>query len=76
MLMSCIAAILILNIKHNKSKIFHVACGIMISVIIYYINYFFNVIETSKCTLFDFYIGTFFILAMIASTYLLNINEK
>ena len=77
MLMSCIAAILMLNIKHNKSKIFHVALGILISVIIYYINYFFNVIiDTQNVPYLISIWGPLFILAMIASTYLLNINEK
>ena len=37
-----------LNVKHNKPKIVHLALGILISVIIYYINYFFNVIIETK----------------------------
>lgn len=77
MLMSCIAAILMLNIKHNKSKIFHVALGILISVIIYYINYFFNVIiDTQNVPYLISIWGPLFIIAIIATTYLININEK
>ena len=48
-LMTSIAAILMLNIKYNKSKIYHLSLGILLSVIIYYINYFFSVvIETQN----------------------------
>ena len=43
-LMVCIASILMLKTRYNKSKIFHVTLGILISVLIYYINHFFNVI--------------------------------
>ena len=39
-LMVIIGSILMLNTKHNKSKIFHIVLGILISVIVYYINYF------------------------------------
>ena len=39
-LMICIASLLMLNIGYNKSKVFHIALGILVSVIIYYINYF------------------------------------
>ena len=34
-LMVCIASILMLNIKYNKSRIFHIVFGILISVLIY-----------------------------------------
>ena len=33
-----------LNIKHNKPKIFNLVLGIVLSVVIYYINYFSNVV--------------------------------
>ena len=29
-----------LNIKRNKSKLFHIVLGVLLSVTIYYINYF------------------------------------
>ena len=43
-LMACIASILMLHVKYKKSKIFHITLGILISVMIYYISYFFKVI--------------------------------
>ena len=46
--MVCIASILMLKIKYNKSKIFNITLGILISVIIYYINHFFNVIIETR----------------------------
>ena len=42
--MVSIASVIMLKIRYNKSKIFHVTFGILVSVIIYYINHFFNVI--------------------------------
>ena len=36
-----------MNIKYNKPKIFHIILGIMVSVIIYYINLFSNVLGQS-----------------------------
>ena len=42
MIMTVLAATIMLNIKHNKSKIFHLIFGILISVIIYYLSFFFE----------------------------------
>ena len=39
-MMTLIGAILMFNVKYNKSKIFNIIIGILISVFIYYINYF------------------------------------
>ena len=76
-LMSCIAAILMLNIKKNKSKITNITLGILISVIIYYINFFFGVIiETQDVPYLISIWGPQLILAMIITVNLLNINEK
>lgn len=76
-LMACIAGILMLNIRYNKSKIFHISLGILISVIIYYINYFFNVIiETQDVPYLISIWGPQLILAMITLINLVNINEK
>jgi len=38
--MTIFASVIMLNIKRNKSKLFHLALGILLSVFIYYINYF------------------------------------
>ena len=74
-LMACIAAILMLNIKHNKSKIFHISVGILISVVIYYINYFFNVIiETQDVPYLISIWGPQLIFAMIVLTNLFTLT--
>ena len=76
-LMACIAAILMLNVKHNKPKIVYLALGILISVIIYYINYFFNgIIETKDIPYLISIWGPQLILSMIIITNLININDK
>lgn len=46
-IMSLFACIIMLNIRHNRPKIFHIILGIMISVIIYYINIFSNILGQS-----------------------------
>ena len=39
-IMTLFSGIIMTNIKHNKPKIFNLTIGILLSVIIYYINYF------------------------------------
>ena len=76
-IMTCLAAILMLNVKYNKSKIFHITLGILISVIIYYINQFFNVIiETQDVPYIISIWGPQLILLMILIINLIRINEK
>ena len=76
-IMTCLAAILMLNVKYNKSKIFHITLGIVISVIIYYINQFFNVIiETQDVPYIISIWGPQLILLMILIINLIRINEK
>ena len=38
--MTIFASVIMLNIKRNNSKLFHVVLGVLLSVTIYYINYF------------------------------------
>ena len=47
MVMTVLSAVLMLNIKFNKSRVFHIILGILMSSIIYYINYFINLIGTN-----------------------------
>ena len=76
-IMVCIGSILMLNIKHNKSKVVSITLGITISVIIYYINYFFNVIIETKDVPYLISIwGPQIILSLIIITNLIRINEK
>ena len=39
-IMTIFASVVMLNIKRNKSKLFHIVLGVLLSVSIYYINYF------------------------------------
>lgn len=76
-LMACISSILMLNIRYNKSKVFNLTIGILLSVIIYYINYFFGVIiETKKIPYIYSVWGPLSILFLIILTNLIRINEK
>ena len=76
-IMVCIGSILMLNIKHNKSKVVNITLGITISVIIYYINYFFNaIIETKDVPYIMSIWGPQIILSLIVITNLIRINEK
>lgn len=76
-LMIIIGAILMLNIKHNKSKITNIIIGILISVVIYYLNYFFNtVVETQDVPYVISIWGTQMILAIIVVINLIKLNEK
>ena len=66
-----------LNIKRNNSKIFHLILGTFCSVVIYYVNYFFNVIiETQDVPYLTSIWGPQIILSMIIITNLIRINEK
>ena len=76
-LMACIASLLMLQIRYKKSKVFHITLGILISVLIYYISYFFKVIiETQNVPYILSIWGPQLILMMIVSTNLIKINEK
>ena len=76
-IMVCIGAILMINIGYNKSKIGNIAIGIAVSVVIYYVNYFFNVIiETQDVPYLTSIWGPQIILFMIIITNLIRINEK
>ena len=76
-IMVCIGSILMLNIKHNKSKVISITLGITLSVIIYYINYFFKVIiETKDVPYLTSIWGPQIILSLIIITNLIRINEK
>tara|TARA_Y100000590_G_scaffold470309_1_gene663508 strand:+ start:1096 stop:2181 length:1086 start_codon:yes stop_codon:yes gene_type:complete len=76
-IMTSIASILMFNIKYNKSKIFHIILGILLSVSIYYINYFFNLLGTNDKipTIISIWLPNL-ILFLFCIVGLININEK
>ena len=47
-IMVCLSLILMLNVKYNRSKIFTFTLGIFISVVIYYVNFFFKLLTESE----------------------------
>ncbi len=76
-LMVCLASIIMLKIRYNKSKIFHITLGILVSVLIYYINHFFNVIiETKDVPHIISIWGPQIVIFLIVTMNLVKINEK
>ncbi len=76
-IMIVLGSILMLNTKYNKSKILNIVMGILLSVIIYYINYFFNVMGINERI--PIMLSIWFpiiILTMVSVVGILKINEK
>ena len=75
--MTILAASIMINIKHNKSKIFHLIFGILISVIIYYLSFFFEELGKNEQIPIGISIWVPMIIIMLISTIcLIRINEK
>ena len=75
--MVCLASILMLKIKYNKSKLFNITIGILISVLIYYMNHFFKVIIETKDVPYIISIwGPQVVILTIVTMNLVRINEK
>ena len=76
-LMTIIATIVMLNIKRNKSKIFHIILGILFSALIYYINYFSALLgENEKLPEVLSIWLPLIIISLFCTIGLVNINEK
>ena len=76
-IMTLLSGIIMLNIKANKSKIFHLIMGITLSVIIFYIKYFFNLLgENGKIPIIVSIWFPLVILLIFCSIGLIRINEK
>ena len=76
-LMVLIGSIMMLRTQYNKSKYFHIISAILISVLIYYIDFFFNTVIEKKD--FPYYLHIWspqFILILLVSINILSINEK
>ena len=76
-IMTLFGSIVMLNIKRNKSKIFHIILGTFFSVLIYYINYFSNLLgENEKLPeLLSIWLPLI-IISLFCTIGLVNINEK
>ncbi len=76
-IMTILAATIMLNIKHNKSKVFFLIFGILISVIIYYLSFFFEELGKNEQIPIGISIWIPLIIIMLISTIsLIRINEK
>ena len=77
MLLTIFSAILMLNIGYKKNTFFTIMYGVFLSVIIYYINYFLNVLGTNeKVPLFLSIFLPLIILSIINFTSIIKLNEK
>ena len=77
MVMTMMSAIIMLNIKQNKPKIFHLIVGILLSVFIYYINFFANILGQNDRIPVTISIWIpLIILTLLSSIGLVRINEK
>ena len=77
MLMTILSSTIMMNIKQNKTKVFHLIFGILISVIIYYLSFFFE--ELGKNEQVPVIVSIWIPLLMISIVSVINlirINEK
>ena len=77
MLMTILSSTIMMNIKQNRTKIFHLIFGILISVIIYYLSFFFE--ELGKNEQVPVAVSIWVPLLMISLISMINlvrINEK
>ena len=76
-IMTIIVSIIMFNNKRNTSIIFHLILGILLSVIIYYLYFLFNLLgENGKMPIILSIYLPFVILVLIASIGMVTLNEK
>ncbi len=76
-IMVCLASILMFNVRYNKSRIFNLILGIFISVVIYYVNFFFNLLaESEKIPLVISVWAPQVVLFLIIMIGMVKVNEK
>tara|TARA_B100001057_G_scaffold181109_1_gene181822 strand:- start:3322 stop:4401 length:1080 start_codon:yes stop_codon:yes gene_type:complete len=76
-IMSILSVVLMMNIKFQRNKIVFIVLGILLSVSIYYINYFFGVVGKNERIPLEIAIWVpLIILSIISTIGLLRINEK
>ena len=76
-MMTVLAAIIMFNIKKFKSNTLKISFGLFSSVLIYYMNNFFNVMgKTEKIPIIFSVWGPITFLIMINIIYLIRVNEK
>ena len=76
-LITIFSAIIMFNIGYQKNSFFKITLGILLSVIIYYVNYFLNVLGTNeKIPLILSIFMPLIILSIINFTSIIKIDEK
>ena len=76
-LITILSAIIMFSIGYQKNSIFKITIGILLSVIIYYINYFLNVLGTNeKIPLILSIFMPLIILSIINFIFIIKLNEK
>jgi lipopolysaccharide export system permease protein len=76
-IMTVLSSVIMLNTKKSNSKVIKIIIGLFFSVIIYYINNFFNVMgSTEKLPLIVSVWTPIIFLSLVNLIMLLNINEK
>ena len=76
-LITLLSSVIMFSIGYQKSTLFKIIFGIFLSVLIYYVNYFFNVLGTSEKI--PVIVSIFFPLIILAITNMISIirlNEK
>ena len=75
--LTILSAIIMFNFTRDKSLLFHIIIGILMSVLIYYMNFIFNSLGISGKI--PIYLSIFFplmVVSIISIIGLVNINEK
>ena len=76
-ILTVLSAIIMFNLSSNKPLIFHIALGILMSVIIYYINFMFNSLASSgRIPIVASIFFPILILSFFTIIGLIDINEK
>ena len=76
-LITLLSSVIMFNIGYRKNMLFQIIFGISLSVIIYYVNYFFNVLGTSeKIPVFLSIFLPLILLAIINMISIIRLNEK
>ena len=77
MIMTILSSIIMLNIKHNKPKIFYLVLGILLSVVIFYINHLASALgENNKIPIILSVWLPLLIISILIGIGLVTINEK
>ena len=76
-LLTILSAIIMFNMRKNRSLFFHIIFGVLMSVIIYYMNFIFNSLgNNGKISAITSILMPFLCISIIAIIGLIKVNEK